>query len=50
VWKSQEKLRQRTAPRKNMPNTTFSCRGAMKYMFGLNKVRIPRPRKKTKPV
>lgn len=49
MWKSQEKLRQSTAPRKNIPNTTFSWRGAMKYMFGLSMVRIPRKRNSTKP-
>jgi hypothetical protein len=49
VWKSQEKLRQSTAPKKNIPKTTFSCRGAMKYILGLSMVRIPKKRNSTKP-
>jgi hypothetical protein len=36
VWKSHENERQRMAPKKNNPNTTFSCRGATKEIFGRN--------------
>ena len=36
VWNSHEKERQRMAPKKNNPKTTFSCRGAAKEMFGRN--------------
>jgi hypothetical protein len=49
VWKSQEKLRQSTAPKKNIPKTTFSCRGAMKYILNLSIVKIPKKRNSTKP-
>lgn len=36
------------APRKNIPNTTFSWSGAMKYMLGLSMVRIPQEEKQHK--
>lgn len=34
---------------KNIPETTFSYRGTMKYVFGLTMVKIPQKRKSTKP-
>jgi len=49
VWKSQEKERQRMAPRKNIPITTFSWSGATKDMLGLNMYIRPRQRKNKQP-
>lgn len=49
VWKSQEKERQRMAPRKNIPITTFSWTGATKDMLGRNMYIRPRQRKNRQP-
>ena len=49
MWKSQEKERQRIAPRKNIPITTFSWTGATKDMLGRNIYIRPRNRKNRQP-
>lgn len=49
MWKSQEKERQRMAPRKNIPITTFSWTGATNDMLGLNMYIRPRQRKNRQP-
>lgn len=49
MWKSQEKERQRMAPRKNIPITTFSWTGATNDMLGLNMYIRPRQRKNKQP-